>query len=148
MTSRARFYGGRRDGGGRQDGISILEALVATLLISIGASVLVTSARTAKTGQARSKVYGEAVTAAKEVLEDMRIMSLAEVSRLNGADMPHSQGTAIKVLVTVRGVRPTDVGGFASLDTSKLRHASLQVRFLNQAKVRTEKVFTTILYKP
>ncbi|MEO7955518.1 MAG: prepilin-type N-terminal cleavage/methylation domain-containing protein [Fibrobacteria bacterium] len=137
-----------RSAGSRQGGFSILEVLVATLLISIGASVLVMSARTSKTGQARSKVYGDAVTAAKEVLEELHIMSLADISRLNGVYIPHSQDTTTKVLVTVRGVRATDVGNFGSLDTASLRYVTLRVRFISQAKAQAEKVFTTILYKP
>lgn len=142
MNARARITGGR------QAGVSLLEVLVAVLLISFGATVLVMGARTSRTGQERSKVYGEAVSAAKEVLEELNLKTLPEISRLAGTPMPHSQGPGTEVFATARGVRSTDVGNFPSLDTASLRHVTLRIRFRNKAGNRVEKVFTTILYKP
>lgn len=131
-----------------QGGASLLEAVVAIIILSFAGTLLVANSRTSASGQERSKVYGEASTATKEVLESLRILGLDSLSRVRGRSMPHSQGPAIEVKATVRGVLPSDVDGFAGLDTATLRYVTLRTFFRSHAGAPVSKTFSTILYKP
>jgi hypothetical protein len=131
-----------------QAGATMVEVVVAVIILGIAASIMVVSSKTSVVGQLRSKAYGDAATATKEVLESIQILPLDSVSRLAGAAMEHTQGPSVTVRATSRGVLPADVTDFARLDTSSLRHLTLQTFFKNKAGGEVAKTFTTIIFKP
>ena len=133
---------------GSQTGISLLEVLVAVVILGIAGSILAVTSKSSVTGQLRSKAYGDAATATREVLENIRLLSLDSISHLLGTPMDHTQGPAVVVSATARGVLPGDVSDFGGLDTSSLRHLTLQTRFKNKAGADVNKTFTTIVFKP
>ncbi len=131
-----------------QRGISLLEVVMAVIILSIAASILATASKSAVTGQLRSKAYGDAATATKEALESIELLPLDSVTRLSATAMEHSQGPSVTVSATAREVRPGDVSNFSGLDTSSLRHLTLRTRFKNKAGGDVIKTFTTIVFKP
>lgn len=131
-----------------QAGISLLEVIVSVTILGVAGGFLLMNSRTSATGNERSKVYAEASTATKEVLETIRLLPLDSLSRLQDRVMEHSQGTGVLVRATVRGVLPPDVDGFAGLDTSTLRHLTLRTSYRNVAGSMVGRTFSTILYKP
>jgi prepilin-type N-terminal cleavage/methylation domain-containing protein len=133
---------------GSQAGISLLEVAVAVVIIGIAASILAATSKTTVTGQLRSKAYGDAATATREVIEEIQLLSLDSISHLVGTIMGHTQGSAVTVSATARGVLPGDVSNFSGLDTSSLRYVTLQTRFRNKAGGTVNKTFTTIVFKP
>jgi prepilin-type N-terminal cleavage/methylation domain-containing protein len=138
----------RRNGPESQSGVSMLEVVVAVVILSIAASILAATTRNSATGQLRSKAYGDAATATKEALESIQLLSLDSISRLSSTDMEHTQGPSVSVSATARGVIPGDVSNFAGLDTSSLRHLTLRTRFKSKAGADVVKTFTTIVFKP
>lgn len=133
---------------GGQGGLSLIEVLIAITILAVSGTLLLMASRTSVTGQQRAKVYGEAATAAKEVLEGVQLLGLDSVSRLQDTPMEHSQGGTVEVRATARGVQPSDIANFAGLDTSTLRHLTLRTRFPGESGALVTKVFTTIVFKP
>ncbi|MDB5048841.1 MAG: hypothetical protein JWO30_1912 [Fibrobacteres bacterium] len=131
-----------------QTGISLLEVAIAVVILGIAGSILAAASKTSVTGQLRSKAYGDAATATREVLENIQLLSLDSVSRLLGTPMGHSQGPTVTVSATARGVLPSDVSDFGGLDTSSLRYLTLLTRFKSKAGGDVNKTFTTIVFKP
>ena len=131
-----------------QEGVSLLEVIIAVIIISIAASIYMVSSRTSVTGQIRSKVYGEAATATKEALELIQIWPLDSLKTLNNSPIPHNQGAGVEVRATSRGVRASDVRDISILDTTTLRHVTLVTRFKSKAGGKVAKSFSTIVFKP
>lgn len=131
-----------------QRGLTLVEVVVAVVIIGIAAVIMLAASRTSVAGQLRSKVYGDAAVATKEALEEIQLMTMDAVSGLRATPMPHSQGPTVTVRATARGVRPTDVTDFSALDTSSLRHLTLATSFPGQAGDPVERTFTTIVFKP
>jgi len=133
---------------GGQAGLGMLEVLIAVIIISIAATILIISSRTAVTGQQRSRAYGDAATAVKEAMEIIQMLPLDSISRMSDTPLEHSQGPSVAVKASARGVLPSDVTNFASQDTSTLRYITLQASFKSQAGFTVTKIFTTVIYKP
>lgn len=133
---------------GRQRGISILEAVIAIVLLGVGSSMLIVSSKSSTAGNSRSKVFGSAATATKEAMEEIQILPFDSLSRLNNTVIRHSQGPAVTVLATARGVARSDVADMTRLDTSSLRYLILKTRFKDRAGAMVTKNFTTIIFKP
>ena len=129
-------------------GLTLLEVLIAVVIISIAAVILMAASRTSVAGQLRSKVYGDAATATKEALEEIQSLPMDSLSRLSATPMAHTQGPTVSVSATTRGVRPADVANFAALDTSSLRYVTLATRFPGKTGVPVTRTFTTIVFKP
>lgn len=132
----------------RQRGISLLEVLIGVVLLSIAGSILMVTSRTSVIGQRQSKVYGDAATATKEVLEQVQIMPLKEVDLLNKTAMKHSQGPSVSITATVRSLVDKDVANIAVLDTTTLRHLTIDTKFMSKSGANAVMSFTTILYRP
>ena len=133
---------------GSQKGLTLLEVLIAVIVLSLAASLLVFSSRSSVTGYVRSKIWGDAATATKEAMANLEMLPIDSLSRLSKTPITHSQGSGIQVFATVRGVTPSDVSNFATLDTSTLRYVTLSTQFKNKAGNLVKKEFTTILIKP
>lgn len=131
-----------------QGGISLLEVMIAVIILSVASAILVMTSKVSVTGQTRSKVYGNAAMATKEVLENLRTLSVDSVSKLNDKPMPHSQGGSVEVKVTARGLTSADVDDIAALDTSSLRHVTLHTSFKSKAGDWITKSYSTIVYMP
>jgi prepilin-type N-terminal cleavage/methylation domain-containing protein len=129
-------------------GLTLLEVLIGVIILTIAASILVVSSRTSITGQLRSKVYGDAATATKEALESIQLLPLDSLSLLKNAVMQHSQGPAIEVKATIRGLVSTDVNNIAILDTTTLRYLTLDTYFKAKSGATVVKNFHTIVYRP
>lgn len=137
--------GGRACG---ERGLTLLEVLIAVVIISIAAVILMAASRTSVAGQLRSKVYGDAATATKEALEEIQSLPMDSLSRLSGTPMAHTQGPTVSVSATARGVLPADVANFGALDTSSLRYVTLATRFPGKTGAPVTRTFTTIVFKP
>ena len=135
-------------GADREAGVSLLEALIGIVLIGMAAAFLIYSSRTSAAGQTRSKVYGDAGAATREVMENIALMPLDTVARLDNTLMTHSQGPGVEVRASARAVQPADVSNFSDLDLATLRHLTLVTRFANKAGGKASKTFTTIVYRP
>lgn len=131
-----------------QRGLTLIEVLVAVVIIGIAAVIMVAASRGTIAGQLRSKVYGDVAVATKEALEEIQLLTREEVSVLSSTSMPHSQGPGVTVRATARSLRPSDVTDIAALDTSSLRHLTLAASFPGQAGDPVERTFTTIVFKP
>jgi type II secretory pathway pseudopilin PulG len=131
-----------------QNGISLLEVVVAVIILSFASSVLIMNSKTSGAGDQRTKIYGEVTVATREVLDALKLLPLDSLSKIKSKVQPHSQSAKIVVTADVRGVLATDVDNFASIDTSTLRYVSLSTSFPNKAGIKVAKVFSTIIYKP
>ncbi len=141
--------GGKSAGGGPgQCGLTLIEVLIAVVILAFAASILIFSSRSSVTGQLRSKVYGDAATATKEALQGVELLPLDSLSRLRDTPMAHSQGPGITVLATARSLLPGDVEDLSRLDTSTLRHVTLRTLFKKKSGENVAKQFTTILFRP
>ncbi len=129
-------------------GLTLLEVLIAVVIISIAAVILMAASKTSVAGQLRSKVYGDAATATKEALEEIQSLPLDSLSRLSSTPISHTQGPTVSVVATARGVVPGDVANFAALDTSSLRYVTLATRFPGKTGSPVTRTFTTIVFKP
>jgi prepilin-type N-terminal cleavage/methylation domain-containing protein len=129
-------------------GFSLLETLVALIVLAALSGFLVSNSRTAGKGNAQSRIYGKAATATKEAVESLNLLSLREVSALREKAMHHSQGPAITVVATARSVRSGDVPDINAQDTSTLRMVDLVTTFQGAAGKPVEKRFTLVVYKP
>ncbi len=131
-------------------GLSLLEVLIAIIIIAVASSIFMVSSRSSLTGNERSKMYGDAAVATKEVMAAVQLMTLAEVDLLNATDMAdhHSQGAGVAVKATARVIAAGDVTDIASLDATTLRHVTLATTFKNKTGGNVTKTFTTIVYKP
>lgn len=131
-----------------QGGLTLLEVLIALIIVSVALGVFLTSSNTSLIGNERSRVYGGAAAATVEAHESVKLMSMAQVKALNNTVVPHSQGSQITVTATARNVASTDVSDIASLDPSKLQFVTLSTAFKNKKGVKVTKTFTTIVYRP
>jgi prepilin-type N-terminal cleavage/methylation domain-containing protein len=131
-----------------QSGLTLLEVLIAVVILGIASVILMAASRGTVAGQLRSKVYGDVAVATKEALEEIQLLTMDEVTKLSATSMPHSQGPSVTVRATARSVKPTDVTDFAALDTSSLRHLTLAASFPGHAGDPVERTFTTIVFKP
>lgn len=131
-----------------QRGLTLLEVLVALIVVGVAAGLFLSSNRTASFGNERSGIYGKAANATLEAVEAVRLMSLDAAGRLRESEIAHTQGGAIRVTATVRSVSASDVHDLAALDTASLRHLTLKTAFQGKGGRQVEKTFTTILYKP
>jgi hypothetical protein len=132
----------------REAGISLLEVVIAVVLLSAAASILIVTSRTSAMGMVRSHVYGDAATATKEVLESIKLLPFDSLSGLQERVMPHSQGPTVTVSATSRGVAAGDVADISRYDTSTLRYVTLQTEFKSNSGETVTKKFSTILFKP
>lgn len=131
-----------------QDGLTLLEVLVAIIIVSLALGIFLTSSRTSLVGNERSRVYGGAATATVEALEAVKLMSLAQVKALRSTPVAHSQGSPITVTATARDVTAADVSDLATLDASTLQLVTLSTAFKNRQGVQVTKTFSTIIYRP
>jgi prepilin-type N-terminal cleavage/methylation domain-containing protein len=131
-----------------QGGLTLLEVLIALIIVSVALGIFLTSSNTSLIGNERSRVYGGAATATVEAHEAVKLMSMDQIKALSNTPVPHSQGSRITVTATARNVLSTDVGDYATLDASKLQFVTLSTAFMNKAGVKVTKTFTTIVYKP
>jgi hypothetical protein len=129
-------------------GISLLETLVALVVLAILSGYLVHNSRTAGKGNAQSRIYGKAATATKEAIESLDLLSLKEVSSLREKSMQHSQGPSITVVATARNLQPGDAPDINAQDTSTLRMVDLVTTFQGAAGKPVEKRFSVVVYKP
>ena len=134
--------------GAGQAGLTLLEVIIAIIILSVATVAMINTSSISVTGQTRSKVYGDASTASKEVLENLRALSLDSLSRLDNALMPHSQGNGVRIYVTAHGVTASDVDSFSILDTTTLRRLVMNTQFKSKAGDWVTKSFSTIMYKP
>lgn len=131
-----------------QQGISLLEVVVAVIILSFASGVLIMNSKTSGAGDQRTKLYGEVTVATREVLDALKLLPLDSLTKIKSKVQSHSQSSNIVVTANVRGVLPTDVDNFAKLDTSSLRYVTLTTSYPNQAGLRVSKIFSTIVYKP
>jgi prepilin-type N-terminal cleavage/methylation domain-containing protein len=131
-----------------QRGVSLLEVMIAVIILGIASGIMVMTSKISVTGQTRSKVYGDAATATKEVLENLQAMPIDSLSQLNNTVMSHSQGSSIIVKATARSLVAADVDDISALDTTSLRRVTLNTQFKNKAGAWVTKVFSTIVYRP
>lgn len=131
-----------------QKGTSLLEVVIAVIILSFASTLLLLNSRTSAAGNQRSQAYSEAASATKEVFESLQQLPMDSLERIHGRTMPHSQSADVKVIADVRDVSPADVDDFAAQDTSSLRRVSLRTTFSNHAGDQVTKSFSTILYKP
>jgi prepilin-type N-terminal cleavage/methylation domain-containing protein len=132
----------------QEKGVSLIEVLIAVVVISMAILVLVYASRTSVAGQLRSKVYGDAATATREAMENIQLLPFDSLNLLLEAPINHSQGSGVKVFASVRGLLPGDVSNMDDVDTSSLRYLVLRTEFKNKVGARVSKSFTTILYRP
>jgi Tfp pilus assembly protein PilV len=131
-----------------QKGASLLEVMIAVIILTVASGIMIMTSKISVTGQTRSKVYGDAATATKEVLENLQTLSVDSLSRLNNTVMTHSQGSSIIVKASARSLVAADVDDISALDTTSLRRVTLNTQFKNKAGSWVTKVFSTIVYRP
>jgi prepilin-type N-terminal cleavage/methylation domain-containing protein len=129
-------------------GLTLLEVMIAVIILSIASALMMATSRISTTGQNRSKIYGDASTATREVLENLRTLTLDSINHLSNSKMPHSQGGSVEVYVTSRSLIAADVDDINALDTTSLRWVTLNTRFKSKAGTWVTKTFSTIVYKP
>lgn len=144
MTAGTRERGARAS----QRGASLLEVMIAVIILSVASGILIMTSKISTTGQTRSKVYGDAATATKEVLENLQTLSVDSISKLNNTVMTHSQGASVVVKASARSLVAADVDDITALDTTSLRRVTLNTQFKNKAGAWVTKVFSTIVYRP
>jgi prepilin-type N-terminal cleavage/methylation domain-containing protein len=131
-----------------QCGLTLLEVLVALIILSVALGIFLTSSRTSQVGNERSRVYGGAATAVVEAHEAVKLMTLAQVKALRNTPVTHSQGSRVTVTATSRDVTAADVGDLSTLDAAKLQFVTLSTAFRNRQGAQVTKSFTTIIYRP
>ena len=131
-----------------QAGIGLLEVVIGVILLGLTSTLLIVSSRTSVTGQLRSDVYNHAAIGTKEVLENIQLMPLGDISSLRNKVMPQSQAATVTVRATSRNVDRADVSDFDQLDTSSLRHITLITEFKSKTGEKVFKRFSIIVFKP
>jgi Tfp pilus assembly protein PilV len=135
-------------GPSRAAGVSLIEVLIALVILTAAGTLLAFSSRSSVTGQLRTKVYGDAATATREAMENIDLLPFDSLVNLNNASITHSQGPSIHVFASVRSLLPTDVADINALDTSSLRYITLRTEFKSQAGSLVSKHFSTIIFRP
>jgi prepilin-type N-terminal cleavage/methylation domain-containing protein len=129
-------------------GFSLIEVLMAMMLIAVAGSIFITTSHNSLIGNHRSKVYGDVAMATEEALESLVLLPLDSIKSLNSTPMKHSQGTSVTVQATSRRIQSTDVDHITSQDTSTLRYVTLASSFKNQAGAWITKTYSLVVYRP
>ncbi len=133
-----------------QNGFSLLEALIALVVLGITLTYFITGTRTSTAGNHRADIQTRVTLSVQETMEHLYLMNISDLDNLDADAMLISRPEdAIAVRVKVRNVSPAELQFPGAQDLSTLRHVTLTATFPGEGgSAARSRRFASILYAP